>query len=242
MRNQLQDAATHLERAVKLQPKTADSHASLGMTYYKLGKVDDAERELAKAVEINPNDADLAVVTRQDLSREEGVSKRRSRTWSRRCCSIPRTRSSLSNLGVAYRQTNKMAEAEKYFTKAIELKPDQADFHFNLATVYRRQQKTQGGDRRVPEGDRARQSAGTGALRSRRAARAAQAQRRGDPALEQLSRFEGAERSEGSGCGAQARQRARRDASLTALAVASRGAAAAMSRLPAVTDRGACRG
>jgi len=36
-----------------------------------------------------------------------------------------------------------MAEAEKYFLKAIELQPLQADFHYNLATVYRRQQKTQ---------------------------------------------------------------------------------------------------
>ncbi len=55
----------------------------------------------------------------------------------------PKDAIALSNLGVAYRQTNKIAEAEKYFMKAIELKPDQADFHFNLATVYRRQQKTQ---------------------------------------------------------------------------------------------------
>jgi tetratricopeptide (TPR) repeat protein len=36
-----------------------------------------------------------------------------------------------------------MADAEKYFLKAIELQPNTADFHFNLATVYRRQQKTQ---------------------------------------------------------------------------------------------------
>ena len=47
---------------------------------------------------------------------------------------------SLSNLGVAYRQTNRMPQAETYFKRALELK-DQAEFHYNLATVYRRESK-----------------------------------------------------------------------------------------------------
>jgi tetratricopeptide (TPR) repeat protein len=47
----------------------------------------------------------------------------------------------VSNLGVAHRQTNKLDLAEKEFLKAIELKPDQGEYHFNLGTVYRRQQK-----------------------------------------------------------------------------------------------------
>jgi Flp pilus assembly protein TadD len=55
----------------------------------------------------------------------------------------PKDSMSLSNLGVAYRQTNRMAEAEKYFKKALELKNDWAELHYNLATVYRRQNKAQ---------------------------------------------------------------------------------------------------
>src|SRR3954468_3928976 len=34
-----------------------------------------------------------------------------------------------------------MEEAERYFKKALELKPDRAETHFNLGVVYRRQQK-----------------------------------------------------------------------------------------------------
>ena len=65
---------------------------------------------------------------------------------------------------------NKIDEAEKYFMKAIELKPDQAEFHFNLGGGLPPAAEGQGGDRRVREGDQARRAAGAGALRSRRAA------------------------------------------------------------------------
>jgi Flp pilus assembly protein TadD len=36
---------------------------------------------------------------------------------------------------------NKLGEAEATFKKAIELKPNEATFHFNLGVIYRRQQK-----------------------------------------------------------------------------------------------------
>jgi len=39
------------------------------------------------------------------------------------------------------RASGSMPDAEKSFLKAIELDPKRAEFHFNLAAVYRRQQK-----------------------------------------------------------------------------------------------------
>ena len=45
-----------------------------------------------------------------------------------------------SGLGVAYRQAGELDKAERAFVRAIEMKP-QAEFYFNLATVYRRQGK-----------------------------------------------------------------------------------------------------
>ena len=65
----------------------------------------------------------------------------------------PKDAGALSNLGVAYRQTNKIDEAQKYFQKSLELKPDSADSHFNLGVVYRRKKMTQEAIWRVPEGD-----------------------------------------------------------------------------------------
>src|SRR5205823_9416745 len=47
-----------------------------------------------------------------------------------------------TNLGVARSKTDDKDGAIVAFKKAIELKPTDAQSHFNLATVYRRQRKT----------------------------------------------------------------------------------------------------
>ena len=143
MRNQLQPAVDHLEKAAKLQPKTADAHASLGMTYYGLGTHRRRHPRARQGRRAQPEQRHVAVVARQALPREEGVRQGDPAPRAGGDARSRRTPSALSNLGVAYRQTNKIAEAEKYFLKALELKPDQADFHFNLGVVYRRQQKAQ---------------------------------------------------------------------------------------------------
>ena len=139
-------------------------------------------RELEKACRAQPERRHRAVVARRDLPAEEGRTARRSRTSSRRCCSIPRTRRRCRTSASPTGRPTRWTEAEKYFLKAIELKPDQADFHFNLATVYRRQQKTQGGDRPSTR----RPSSSTHSWRRRTTtsacSRAAEAQRRRDPA------------------------------------------------------------
>ena len=45
------------------------------------------------------------------------------------------------NLGVAYLNKKQLAEAEAAFKKAIEIKPDQANAHTQLASVYNQQRK-----------------------------------------------------------------------------------------------------
>lgn len=47
------DAYTYLEKAVKLDPNLAMAHASLGMAYFREGKVDQAHASLERAVSLN---------------------------------------------------------------------------------------------------------------------------------------------------------------------------------------------
>jgi tetratricopeptide (TPR) repeat protein len=47
------DAYTYLEKAVKLDPNVAMAHASLGMAYFREGKVNEARASLARAVAAN---------------------------------------------------------------------------------------------------------------------------------------------------------------------------------------------
>ena len=113
------------------------------MTYYRMGKVDDAQRELDKAVEINPNDAtwqsSLGKIYREKKEYGQAIPH-----LEKAVMLDPKDAASLSNLGVAYRQTNKVDEAREVFLEGDRAQARrQADTHFNLATVYRRKQKTQ---------------------------------------------------------------------------------------------------
>lgn len=47
------DAYTYLEKALKLDPNLGMAHASLGMAYFREGKVDEARASLARAVDLN---------------------------------------------------------------------------------------------------------------------------------------------------------------------------------------------
>ena len=48
----------------------------------------------------------------------------------------------MGNLGVAKRKTDDKEGAIVAFKKALAIKPDDGELHFDLATVYRRQRKT----------------------------------------------------------------------------------------------------
>ena len=47
-----------------------------------------------------------------------------------------------NDLGVAYGQQGNMNEAARYFAKAVELDPRNADYHTNLATAQGVRRKT----------------------------------------------------------------------------------------------------
>jgi tetratricopeptide (TPR) repeat protein len=47
------DAYTYLQKALKLDPNLGMAHASLGMTYFREGKVDEARASLERAVQLN---------------------------------------------------------------------------------------------------------------------------------------------------------------------------------------------
>ena len=50
-------AVPHLEKAARLEPKSAEMHSALGIAYHLVGRADDAVRELEKACELNPVDS-----------------------------------------------------------------------------------------------------------------------------------------------------------------------------------------
>src|SRR5262249_33617166 len=55
-RQQWDYSMAHLEAAAKMQPNWAPIRANLGAAYLRQGRLDDAQRELEKAVELDPKD------------------------------------------------------------------------------------------------------------------------------------------------------------------------------------------
>ncbi|MBI5381003.1 MAG: tetratricopeptide repeat protein [Opitutae bacterium] len=53
--DQLAEAVSHLERAVKLAPRSADMNTQLGIAYVKRGRAADAERQLRIAIQLKPD-------------------------------------------------------------------------------------------------------------------------------------------------------------------------------------------
>jgi Tfp pilus assembly protein PilF len=62
--NKLEDAAGFYSRAVKADPKSFESHLSLGLLLARQGKLDEARPELAAATQLNPGEAGPALKAR----------------------------------------------------------------------------------------------------------------------------------------------------------------------------------
>ena len=52
----LMTAKTHLERAIEIHPRFASAHINLGLVHFRLGRLDDAEREWLLADTLRKND------------------------------------------------------------------------------------------------------------------------------------------------------------------------------------------
>jgi hypothetical protein len=106
----------------------------LGITLQELGKLEDAEISLRKAITLKPDYAEAHSnlgVTLKELGRLEEAEK----SIRQAIILKPDYAEAHSNLGVTLKELGKLEEAEKSFRKAIILKPDYAKAHYNLGVT-----------------------------------------------------------------------------------------------------------
>ncbi|MCB2106513.1 MAG: tetratricopeptide repeat protein [Rhodobacteraceae bacterium] len=128
------EAISLYEKALANAPDTALLHANLGNAYDLAGETAKAEHHLRRAVEIDPELRDarhnlaahLIRAERQDeaIPLLEWVVARDPDRWD-----------SLTNLGVATLAVGHTDDAERYYRKAISLRPDVPETHYDLAWV-----------------------------------------------------------------------------------------------------------
>ncbi|HTO59867.1 MAG TPA: sulfotransferase, partial [Bradyrhizobium sp.] len=132
-------------QVLQLNPRHAETHNNIGNTYLRLGQREQAIAHYKTAQEINPSYADAFGNLGNaylELNRlEESIEQNR--------LAIARNGSrfgSYNNLGVAHQALGQFDEATSAFERALELSPDDASVHLNLANM----EKFAPDDRRLP--------------------------------------------------------------------------------------------
>ena len=165
-------------RSVKLEPKDALGHYNLGVAYSALKRSDDGIRELEEAMDLKPDDYETRVSLGKVYSKKADY-KHAIDHLVKATELKPAEVDAWNSLGIARSKTDDKEGAIVAFKKAISLKPDDGELHFGLATVYRRQRKTDDRDRRVRGRGAEEPEAGQGLLRPRPPLLAGQEERRG---------------------------------------------------------------
>jgi Flp pilus assembly protein TadD len=124
-----------IQQSANLAPLDAAAHSNLGITLQEMGRLDEAESSLRRAIAL---DADFAeahnnlgiTLIGQERVREAEASLRRAIALK------PDYAEAHNNLGNALKDSTEATEAEACYERAILLAPDYAEAHSNLASLY----------------------------------------------------------------------------------------------------------
>jgi hypothetical protein len=126
------DAITHYEKAIQLDPNFATAYNNLGNVYVEKNQTEKAINFFQKALEIVPDFAEACNNLGKALF-EIGVPEEAVR-YCRRAIQIkPNYAEAYNNLGIIVGASWQIEEAITYFQKAIEIKNDFDDAHLNLS-------------------------------------------------------------------------------------------------------------
>ena len=134
--NQLQRSLELLETAVKVNPSEIDAHEKLAVTYTRLRRFADAEREFRYVLSIDPN----SPMTYNNLGSMFLFQNRNADAidaLSRAVALDSGLANAHNGLGVAYARTGNLDRAAEEWRKALEIRPDFADARQNLERIRR---------------------------------------------------------------------------------------------------------
>lgn len=131
-----QDSLSLWTYEVKLYPGSALAHNYLGLTYYELGRLDEAEHRLLTALKLDPNN----VMNHSNLGNiyfKQGILDKAEQEYKTVLRLSPDEVHAHNNLGSAYYKQERFDEAIREYHTVLRLKPDHPNAHFNLGLLYR---------------------------------------------------------------------------------------------------------
>jgi tetratricopeptide (TPR) repeat protein len=120
---------------VEQHPDNIVALANLGVAQFRQGKLTAAQLALERAVKADPNDA-FSLTTLGAVMIEQGRIEDAISYLERSNASVADDPITLNYLGVASSQLGQFGKAEQSLRRAITVKPDYAEAHFNLAVIY----------------------------------------------------------------------------------------------------------
>ena len=118
---QLSSAISHLDKALELNPRSAQAHSDLGIALAKSDRMPEAIQEFKTALQIDPT----AAPPRRNLEVVQSLQTNAADTAEAHY-----------NRGVQFMHGGETAEAIKEFESALRLKPDYGEAHNNLGVAY----------------------------------------------------------------------------------------------------------
>jgi protein O-mannosyl-transferase len=132
------EAITHLRKALELSPNYALSHHNLGCALLAQGHMDEAAAHFRKALDLQPGNAqshnNFGVVLRQQGQLGDAMAH-----FQKALEIKPDYAEAHNNLGLALRRQGQLESAIAHFLKALEIRPDYAEAHNNFAVALRHQ-------------------------------------------------------------------------------------------------------
>ncbi|MEI6502013.1 MAG: tetratricopeptide repeat protein, partial [Armatimonadota bacterium] len=129
---ELENAARMYQKALKLNPRSAEAHTRFGLLLVQQHQLEDGLQHLKTALEIGPESADahmnLAGVLADTGQLEEAMAH-----CEQALRLDPKCADAHYSLGFALANRGKMDEALAHYQKAVEFKPDSAEAHNALA-------------------------------------------------------------------------------------------------------------
>lgn len=128
------------ENAVKTSPHHPLAHRNLGAMYYLDGRLDDAEVEYKKSLELNPSEQ-MAHNNLGLIYTDRGLLDKAEEEYKKELEVNPLYDTAHFNLGMLYAKQQKLEKAAEWWQKTVAINPEYFSAHINLAVYYYQQKE-----------------------------------------------------------------------------------------------------
>ncbi|MEO1575506.1 MAG: type IV pilus biogenesis/stability protein PilW [Pseudomonadota bacterium] len=132
----LESALDKLQKAVDLDEKNAQAHATLALAYERVGLVDESDAHYKKALRVSDNNPIIDNMYGAYLCRNGSYDE--AETYLLRAARNPRYRTpeaAYANAGVCAVRSERLDEAEAFFRSALRSNPRYVDALWNMASL-----------------------------------------------------------------------------------------------------------